>query len=312
MRAENTVFLFEYATCTTEELPAKVAVEGVGMFKTLFDGFERPVSFYRHPNYLDAFREYLERSEFVLAIAPETDMELYRLTKLIEDSDCRNLGSNSKAVKLASDKLLTYKRLGNLVPKTELFKGTTSLDFPLIAKPRDGVSCDGVMLVRNEDELKEVPHGYLVQEYMPGRPMSASVIVGEEARIISINTQELVGFEYLGAKLPLNHSNTEEIIEAVTKVHGLFGYIGVDFVLADGRPVIIEINPRPTTPIIGLNTALGINVSELILKNYKREKIPRIKPEKTVQIKKTRSNSGFVSHDGYSIEIEEIHEDIDL
>jgi predicted ATP-grasp superfamily ATP-dependent carboligase len=312
MGADDTVFLFEYATCTTEELPAKVAVEGYGMFKTLFDGFENPVSFYDSPKYLESFKDHLERSEFILAIAPETGMELYRLTGIIEDSDCRNLGSDSNAVKVASDKLLTYKKLKDLCPKTELFKGTTSLDFPLIAKPRDGVSCDGVMLVRNERELEGVPTGYLVQEYVQGRPMSASLLVGDDTRIISINTQEFVDFEYTGAKLPVSLSETDEIIETVHRLPGLFGCIGVDFVLTDGKPMIIEINPRPTTPIIGVNRVFDVNISELIINNYEGKDIPKIKPRRTVHIQKNRSKIGFVSCDGYSIEIEDIHEDISL
>jgi predicted ATP-grasp superfamily ATP-dependent carboligase len=245
----------------------------------------------------------------VLAIAPETGMELYNLTRLIEKSGCKNLGSNSSAVKLASDKLLAYKRLKELSPQTEIFKGKTKIEFPLIAKPRDGVSCEGVMLV-DEGELEKIPHGYLVQEYVRGRPMSASVLVGDEARILSVNTQEINGFEYYGAKLPLKLSNSFEIIEAVQRFPGLFGYVGVDFVLNEGRPVIIEVNPRPTTPIIGINYAFETNISHLIIDNFYRKNIPEIKPIRAVHVKKNKKSSGSISRNGYSLEVVEIDYDI--
>jgi predicted ATP-grasp superfamily ATP-dependent carboligase len=309
METGNNVFLFEYATCSSQPLPSSIRVEGLGMFKTLYDGFENPISFYRATDYLGAFKEKLEKAEFALAIAPETDMELHRLTKLVEGSDCRNLGSNSKAVKRTSDKLLTYKRLKELSPRTELFKGKTDLDFPIIAKPRDGVSCEGLMKIENEKELKKVPEEYLIQKYIEGRPMSASIIVGDDVQILSINTQEIIDFEYLGSKLPISLSNFDPIIEAVHRFPGLFGYLGVDFILVDGAPVIIEINPRPTTPIIGIKKSFGYNISKIVLDNYNGKHIEKKMPKRAIQIKKTRGNSGFVSLGGYSIKVEEIHED---
>lgn len=305
---KDSVFLFEYATCTNESMPPGTAVEGYGMFKTLYSGFENPISFCNTSDYLDAFKEHLETADFALAIAPETDMELFKLTNLIEDSECKNLGSRSEAVRLTSDKLLTYSHLKDLSPKTESSKGKTSLDFPVIAKPRDGVSCEGVRWIENEDELEKIPPEFIVQEYVRGTPMSASVLVGDEIHILSINTQEIADFEYTGAKLPVNIKNTEEIVEAVQKVPGLFGYVGVDFIMASDGPRIIEINPRPTTPIIGINQALGVNVSELILNNGKGNIMPEIQPKICVHVKKTHSKQGYVSCDGFSIEIEEIDE----
>ncbi|HDH27688.1 MAG TPA: ATP-grasp domain-containing protein [Euryarchaeota archaeon] len=299
------VFLFEYATCTDESLPPGTAVEGLGMFKTLYFGFENPVSFYNKTDYLDVFKEHLETAEYTLAVAPETGMELHRLTKLVEKSGSRNLGCRSEAVHITSDKLLTYAKLKDLSPKTELFNRHAKLDFPLVAKPCDGVSCEGVMLIKSEEELENVPSDYLLQEYVSGRPMSASLLIGDDVRVLSINSQEMDGFNYTGAKLPLQIADVESIVEAVQRVPGLFGYVGVDFILTDERLCILEINPRPTTPIIGLNHAFDINISELILNNGRGKNVPEISPKRMVYVKKTRSRSGYVSCDGFSIEIKE-------
>jgi predicted ATP-grasp superfamily ATP-dependent carboligase len=310
MGVKDRVFLFEFATCTSQPFPPSAGIEGYGMFQTLYKGFDEPISFFKQRSYLDLFEEYLEKSEFVVAIAPETGLELYNLTRLIEKSGCKNLGSNSTAVKLASDKLLTYRRLKELSPETEVFKGKTNLELPLIAKPRDGISCEGVMMIGEEGELEKIPHGYLVQEYVPGRPMSASVLVGDEAHILTVNTQEINGFEYYGAKLPIKLSNSFEIIEAVQRFPGLFGYVGIDFVLNEGKPMIIEVNPRPTTPIIGINYAFETNISKLIIDNFYRKNIPDFKPIRTVHIQKNKKSSGFVSRNGYSLEVMEIDYDI--
>jgi hypothetical protein len=144
--------------------------------------------------------------------------------------------------------------------------------------------------------------------------MSASLLVGDEIKVLSINTQEINDFVYMGAKIPVQMENCEEIFKAVERIKGLFGYVGVDFVL-DERISIIEINSRPTTPIIALNDIFGFNIAELILRNYYREKIPEFKSMKKVHLKKvktnfTRAKNSIVSFKNYSILVEELHEDI--
>jgi predicted ATP-grasp superfamily ATP-dependent carboligase len=310
MSPEGSVFLFELATCSSKAMPPEIMIEGMGMFKALLEGFENPFSFYNSEDYVELFKESLEKAEYALAIAPESEMMLYNFSKLIEKSGCKNLGSNSKGVRMSSDKLLTHNLIKELGPKTRIYSGNTKMEFPLISKPRDGVSCENVKLIRSEGELENVPKGHLIQEYVPGVPMSASLIVGEEIKIISINTQEIVDFNYTGARMPINLPNQENIVEAVQSVPGLCGYVGVDFIYSNEEPIIIEINPRPTTPIIGLNRAFGVNVSSMIIDNYNGKTISQPKINGLFAIRKTNSSKGYVSYNNHSLEIREIHEPI--
>ena len=81
--------------------------------------------------------------------------------------------------------------------------------------------------------------------------------------------------------------------------------MGIDFIINENIS-IIEINPRPTTPIIALNDVYGFNVSQLILDNYYSGTLPESKPEKNIFLKKgpKRQNS-FVSFGDYSIWVED-------
>ena len=49
-------------------------------------------------------------------------------------------------------------------------------------------------------------------------------------------------------------------------IPGLWGYVGVDLVIGDNGPVVLEVNPRLTTSYIGLSRSIGHNVAELLLR----------------------------------------------
>ncbi len=321
--SSDTIFLFEYASCGAfPELDPSLSIEGIAMFMTLLEGFEsftkvktfideRIPFFPDYPaveNHDSLFDDYLSVADFSLLIAPETDLELYNFTKRLEKSSSANLGSDSNAVLRASDKYLTYKELkGVNTPKTEVFKGHTTMDFPLVAKPRDGVSSEGIFMVNSESDLGKVPEGYLLQEFVVGNACSASLLVSDDIVLLSLNSQEMTDFVYTGATVPIPIDDLEEIFKAVDRINGLFGYVGIDFILNNEGIWIIEINPRPTTPIVAFNEVYDINIAELILKNYYSESISTPTARKTIHMKKTAAVhfNSLVQFQGYSILLEE-------
>jgi hypothetical protein len=322
------VFLYEYATCgSLHEVPAAMAIEGLGMFKALLRGFEAccrvntfiDPSLALFPGYPragyspEAFEERLAESDYALLIAPESSFELYRLTKTLEKSGCSNLGSSSRAVRATTDKYETYKKIRHLSPRTEVFKGSTGLSFPLVAKPRDGVSGEGIFLVSGEDDLAKVPRGYLLQEYVEGMAMSAGFLVGDEIKLLSINTQELRNFSYYGSRLPVEGINPEPLFRALEKIRGLHGYVGVDFVLGEELKVI-EINPRPTTPIVAFHRAYGINLAELLLRNHLGETLPKPRRRRRVYLQKVarRVANSYISFKEYSLLLRDLDAGTDL
>ncbi len=305
------VFLYEHATCSNEALPSDILLEGFGMFKTLYLGFkkfsnvssftfrdENPFNlpFAPNRNVKEAFIEFVENSEHVLVVAPEDDFLLYNLTLLIEELSSKNLCSPSKGILETSDKYQTYCKIKMFSPKTEVFNGKTKLNFPLVAKPRCSCSCDGIFIVKSENDLKNVPKGYIVQEYIDGIDMSASLIVGDEIKIISINRQIIsknFNFKLNGLIVPADvnlykNIDLEPIFKSVEKFD-LFGYVGVDFIISHDNVFVVEINPRITTSVIAFEDVYGYNISELIFKNYYKENFEIKNPKKTVKIAKKKN-----------------------
>ena len=312
------LFLFEYASCTGDELPPEVAVEGRAMYLTLhrsltrraevasfsaspeppLPGLERPES-WRH-----AFAEAAERCESALIIAPESDGILLELTKVVERSGALNLGSSASAVAVAGDKYRCYRALRGLPqPETEVFRGRCSLDLPVVAKPRWGEGGTRVV-VTSEEELEQVPRGWVVQELVEGEPMSASLLVGDEVRVLSLNTQRFSGTSYAGGDV-VGGEVPEEVVAAAERIKGLFGYVGVDFILGE-EVSIVEVNPRVTTMVAGLERALDAELGEVLLKNATSERLPELEVRRRVGVRKLRGTcpEAVAAYGGYCIAVE--------
>ena len=283
------VFLFEFATCA-EDLPEHIAVEGLAMFKSLYGGFVQftevnsslnkkyaPLFPFEPSNsWNQDFAELVEKSEHSLVIAPEDDGLLHDLTGIAEKAS-KNLGSSSKAIEVTMDKWRLYKKLKGKVMVPETSKNP--LDGKYIVKPR--VSCGGenIRFAGDAGVEYEVGEGFIAQRYINGQHLSVSLIAGDDIHVLSVNQQILDGFRYEGAIVPAGIARdamravAEEAVRAVECVKGLFGYVGVDVVLSEGQPYIIEINARATTPCVAVPLALDLNLAELIYLNFYGEKL---------------------------------------
>ncbi|GBE55777.1 MAG TPA: ATP-grasp domain-containing protein [Euryarchaeota archaeon] len=306
-------FLFEYTTCTENGFPESIAVEGLAMFKALSMGIREEVYSFVNPEHTAQFRNFpiaekldedfstaLEKCDKALIVAPESENLLYILTEQVEKAHVENLGISSRAVRTCSDKYETLRRVKGLrTPGTEVFNGKTSLDFPLVAKPRVGEGGEGIFFIRNEEELGRVPENYIVQEYIPGQAASASLFSSDnKTELVSLQTQITEGFRYMGADIPFEIENSEELIEASYGIEGLKGFFGMDFIVNNGEIVLLEINPRVTTPVIAFEAAYGITFYDIL--NGKL-------PERTVRtrIRKIdgKAENPFISTGDYSIVI---------
>jgi hypothetical protein len=110
--------------------------------------------------------------------------------------------------------------------------------------------------------------GHILQEFVPGRPASAAFVAdGWRCAVIGW-TEHLLrpgSFAYGGNILPLEgpsgaFGEVREIAEALTREFGLRGVNGFDFVLRDGRPVLLEVNPRYCASMELVERATGVPV----------------------------------------------------
>lgn len=146
-------------------------------------------------------------------------------------------------------------------------------DKKFIIKPNSGAGGYGVREWADQDTW---PEGWLLQEYLHGENISASVLsTGKEARTI-ITSHQIVGDSKLGQKEPFGYGGNitpycgpggdpvvmEELAERVITHLGLVGSNGVDFIVKDGEIHILEVNPRIQGTFECVEASLGINMAE--------------------------------------------------
>ena len=258
----------------------------------------------------------ISQFDFCLPIAPEEDFILCGLTRLIEKNGVQVVGSDSDAVRICSDKYLTYNLLKDKVPVIPTHRvawediglyGQMVSDTPKVVKPADGVSCSAVQIVDSEDSFKNatrkvravssLPY-FLVQDYVEGASASVSLLSnGKKAIPLSLNQQNITtengAINYNGGKVPMTHPQEDEAKKiaknAVESIKGLKGYVGVDMILGDDEVHLVEINSRLTTPYVALRNLLNFNLGEAIVQAVQGQLPGDFSLEREIEIQKNGS-----------------------
>jgi tyramine---L-glutamate ligase len=240
--------------------------------------------------HLEAYLSLLKQCDAVLVIAPETDGVLSKLTAHVEKAGKPLLCSSASASATAGNKAIC----GRLFCDAELPTPTTStadfdaapaiaqkIGFPLVIKPLDGIGSEGVIQLDSLSDLsvalpnirQSTSHNeILLQSYVRGIPASVSLLaVNGRFLPLSLNRQLMEPgqhLKYKGSQVPFHHKTAGRAVElacsAASLIPGLKGYVGVDLVLMDDSPQLIEVNPRLTTSYIALRQVAQINLAQLI------------------------------------------------
>lgn len=278
------VLIAEYAVAA--DLPGTYAVEGRAMLSILARSFERlgheviyptagPEVGAGRPIVLEGksdehFEDFLAGSgaDAGLVIAP--DELLPGFLEILEKSSTKNLGCSPEAARLSADKLACTRLLeGAGVPVVEAVDPEDPGDGPFVLKPRCGCGSERLELV---DELPEDLGDRIATKFHGGEALSVSLIAsGDRVLPLTVNKQLVsveAGFEYQGGIVPYHSDREDEILKAAKMAAlalSLRGYAGIDLVVGD-LPRIVDVNPRPTTSIVGIAKVMREELADLILR----------------------------------------------
>lgn len=190
------------------------------------------------------------------------------------------LNSSIRSVKLCRapkvwSKLL--RKAGHIVP--ELFPDSVDLSHgqsEWLVKPVVGSGGLGIRRLDIASRAQIMPAEFL-QEFVEGNPASLVALAdGQSARLLG-SFHQIVGdtafgapgeFCFVGSVGPVSfgeriQQELEVIVNGVANGCGLRGIFGLDFVINRNRPVVVEINPRPTSSCELLEMASGTSLMPL-------------------------------------------------
>jgi len=302
------IFVVEYITgggLLKDELASELLTEGETMVKALLEDLavmpgvrvllSRDPRLSRPPLSIDIFtprqvddiwQEWchcMERCDAVWPIMPETGGLLERISRLALEVGCKLIGSRPEAVRIGSSKLQTSWCLGrhgiDVVPTCTSANLVPDRAPRWVAKPDDGVGCEGIRILDKPEQLAAIMdpdscQDYVLQPYIEGTPASLSMLCHEgEACLLSVNLQQVVevngrfhvhGILVNGVKQIDRHAElARSIAHAIPE---LWGYVGVDLICTENGPVVLEVNPRLSVSYAGLHRALGLNPARLVLR----------------------------------------------
>ncbi|MDI6644335.1 MAG: ATP-grasp domain-containing protein [Methanobacteriaceae archaeon] len=197
------------------------------------------------------------------------------------------------------NKFKFYKKIRNKfkVPETFLVSNVHEIqeilqefrDKKFILKPLTGCGGAGITAIDYGDE-EEFISEMILQEYIPGDNISASVLSTKREALTVITSKQLIGIKELGQKEPYGycgnivpyHNNPEikETSKELIKYLSLIGSNGVDMIYHQGELNIIEVNPRFQGTFECVESSLGINMVDAHLQACEDNLIDPPKPEK--------------------------------
>lgn len=242
----------------------------------------------------DDYQRCLSMSDAVWPVAPEERGILESLNRGVLDAGKRLLGCQPEAVHIAASKYATTQHLiraGISVVPTSTSPFFMVSKGPVVAKPDDGAGCQETRYFHTQAAaekwaLSQGEAGYVYQPFVPGEPLSLSVLCHENGcQLLSINTQHIqlkngqLHFQGVTVNTVSDPNGRYAALarRVVSAIPGLWGYVGIDLIDTEAGPVILEINPRATVSYAGLRATLAFNPAERILL------LPDIQPFHTLQ-----------------------------
>lgn len=250
-------------------------------------GHDRVETTFCHRDFFRQLALSIPSVDCVLPIAPETGNVLLEVSELVVKQGKVLLGSRPAAVRLATSKQQTCAVLAQrgiaAVSSFTMAPAPGQRQGEWVIKPDNGAGGEGCRLI-NGSPVDSMT-GLIMQPLIPGTSASLTLLCHQgHADIHACNVQHvaldhegchLQGLDVngLAGEIPVLQSLADAI---ATAIPDLWGWVGVDFILTDEGPVVLEINPRLTTAYVGLRDSLQQNPAAMLLQLHSSNALPRI------------------------------------
>lgn len=198
----------------------------------------------------------------------------------------RVLGNGSEALRRVRDWgnfFSSLERIGVSFPESFVVGRDEVRDFSgdWIIKPLRSGGGHGIFRLGEQVDFDALDEKVLIQRFINGKEISASLISDGSEAVCLCTTEQLIGthfnkYRYAGNVAPLDADKEllreiEEVSKKVVEEFGLVGSVGVDMMLRDGIPYVVEVNPRVQGSMEVVEKVCGKSVVDLHVKACLRE-----------------------------------------
>jgi predicted ATP-grasp superfamily ATP-dependent carboligase len=182
-------------------------------------------------------------------------------------------GNDRRALQRVRDPLFVAALLekhASPVPRVRRLEDDVSPHVAWLVKPRAGAGGVGIQRWHSDICLPQSQARFYLQEFIEGEACAAVFVAFPNRTQLLGVTQQLVGVSWLNAPefsycgsisfppLAQLGQRVQHLGEVLARECGLLGIFGIDFVLRDGVPYLIEVNPRYTASVEVVEHATGV------------------------------------------------------
>jgi carbamoyl-phosphate synthase large subunit len=259
------------------------------------------------PTYSSAFLTQLidvcvkERVDVLFPVTDDSVLLLSKNVDILNKNSIGHLLPSDKVVELVINKFKFYSTLENAnvpvakfkIPKSkdDVVKFIESVGLPVCFKKSVGSRGQGFVKVSVlKNALKEYEHDTrrIICEFLPGSEYEVEAVYDKAGRLVTMTPRKKLEYKLeLGLTLKSVTIHSEELCrlveEAVNAIGGWVGPCSVELKESfNGKPQIIEMNPRFVTPTY-LLTSAGVNIPDISTKLALKQTINDIKTKNSAK-----------------------------
>lgn len=175
-------------------------------------------------------------------------------------------------------------------PHPKIYDISDDFECPVMVKPVYGAGGIENRLAYNKEAVEACGAGMLIQEYLEGVSASVSVISTRGGAVAVAVNEQLIGtswltrdkFAYCGNITPFLSKHNEEMREIAVRLVlklELIGSNGVDFLITEDGPVVIEVNARFQGTLDTVEYTTGISVFDAHVQAFGGELVKVAPPD---------------------------------
>jgi carbamoyl-phosphate synthase large subunit len=255
--------------------------------ETVSTDFDASTRLYFEPLDLEGVRNVLRRDPVVGVMVQFGGQTGLNLADALAAGGVRILGSTVETIDLAEDRRRCEALLrdagipqspgGSATSVGEALSIAARVGYPVLVRPSYVLGGRGMEIVHSPDDLRryvEAAIGFglrgpiLVDKYLLGRELDVDAVCDAHAVLIPgiLEHIERAGIHSgdsfaVYPPITLTPAETDRVAEATTTIARLFkavGLINIQFVIQDGVPYVLEVNPRASRTVPFLSKVTGV------------------------------------------------------